>query len=159
MITTTILFFTLQLINVILQTIKSIITITGTKQQASICNAITYGFYTIIVQQMATLPLPMTVTVTIITNYIGVYISKFIMDKTRKINLWKISVTAHNPNKLIERFKPFGIQYKVNPIQYKNKTYYDVTLYSYKKEDSKIIKDILSTFNYKYNVTEITKNL
>ena len=42
-------FVVLNVINVIIQTVKSIITINGTKWSASIVNAVAYGLYTIVV--------------------------------------------------------------------------------------------------------------
>ena len=42
-------FIALNVINVIIQTVKSIVTINGSKWSASIINAVAYGIYTIVV--------------------------------------------------------------------------------------------------------------
>ena len=43
------LFIILSIVNVIMQTFKSIVTIHGGRMSASLMNAIAYGFYTIVV--------------------------------------------------------------------------------------------------------------
>ena len=63
-----------QFINVALNTAKTIIMHKEEKISSSIINAITYGFYAIIVVMTASaLPLWVTIVITIITNLIGVY--------------------------------------------------------------------------------------
>ena len=89
-----IIFTVCSLVNVILSTMKTILTVRSTKVVASVINAVTYGFYAIVVKQLASLDLIVTVIVTIATNLIGVYISMWIMDKMKKDCLWKISVTT-----------------------------------------------------------------
>ena len=70
-----IIFTVCSLVNVILSTMKTILTVRSTKVVASIINAVTYGFYAIVVKQLASLDLTVTVIVTIVTNLIGVYFS------------------------------------------------------------------------------------
>ena len=70
----TIIFFLCSLINVMLSTLKTILTVKASKGIATLINAITYGFYAIVVKQLASLDLITTVSVTIITNIIGVYV-------------------------------------------------------------------------------------
>ena len=85
----TIIFFICSLINVMLSTLKTILTVKASKGVATIINAITYGFYAIVVKQLASLDLITTVTVTIITNIIGVYVSMWLLERTKKDCLWK----------------------------------------------------------------------
>ena len=47
----TIIFFICSLINVMLSTLKTILTVKASKGVATIINAITYGFYAIVVKQ------------------------------------------------------------------------------------------------------------
>ena len=75
------IFFVCSFINVMLSTMKSILTVRSTKNVAAIINAVTYGFYAIVVKQLADLDIPITVVVTILTNLIGVYLSMWILDK------------------------------------------------------------------------------
>ena len=153
-----IIFTVCSLVNVILSTMKTILTVRSTKVVASIINAVTYGFYAIVVKQLASLDLTVTVIVTIATNLIGVYLSMWLMDKMKKDCLWKISVTTRDKN-LAKKIENFDIEYTMSPIQYKNETYYSIEIFSKNQKDSTIIKNILNEYKVKYNVTEITKTL
>ena len=153
-----IIFTVCSLVNVILSTMKTILTVRSTKIVASIVNAVTYGFYAIVVKQLASLDLTVTVIVTIATNLIGVYLSMWLMDKMKKDCLWKISVTTRDKN-LAKKIENFDIEYTMSPIQYKNETYYSIEIFSKNQKDSTIMKNILNEYKVKYNVTEITKTL
>ena len=152
----TIIFFICSLINVMLSTLKTILTVKASKGVATIINAITYGFYAIVVKQLASLDLITTVTVTIITNIIGVYVSMWLLERTKKDCLWKISVTTKD-NTLVEKLEKFSISYVMNPVQYKNQTYYHIDVFSENQKDSSIIENILKEYKVKYNLTEINK--
>ena len=153
-----IIFTVCSLVNVILSTMKTILTVRSTKVVASIINAVTYGFYAIVVKQLASLDLTVTVIVTIATNLIGVYLSMWIMDKMKKDCLWKISVTTKDKS-IVKKIENFDIEYTMSPIQYKSETYYSIEVFSKSQKDSTIIKNILNEYKVKYNVTEITKFL
>ena len=153
-----IIFTVCSLVNVILSTMKTILTVRSTKVVASIINAITYGFYAIVVKQLASLDLTVTVIVTIATNLIGVYLSMWLMDKMKKDCLWKISVTTKDKS-IVKKIENFDIEYTLSPIQYKKETYYSIEIFSKNQKDSTIIKNILNEYKVKYNVTEITKTL
>ena len=148
--------FICSLINVMLSTLKTILTVKASKGVATIINAITYGFYAIVVKQLASLDLITTVTVTIITNIIGVYVSMWLLEKTKKDCLWKISVTTKD-NTLVEKLEKFSISYVMNPVQYKKQTYYNIDVFSENQKDSSIIENILKEYKVKYNITEINK--
>jgi hypothetical protein len=152
----TIIFFICSLINVMLSTLKTILTVKASKGVATIINAITYGFYAIVVKQLANLDLITTVTVTIITNIIGVYVSMWLLERTKKDCLWKISVTTKD-NTLVEKLEKFSISYVMNPVQYKKQTYYNIDVFSENQKDSSIIENILKEYKVKYNITEINK--
>ena len=137
----TIIFFICSLINVMLSTLKTILTVKASKGVATIINAITYGFYAIVVKQLASLDLITTVTVTIVTNIIGVYVSMWLLEKTKKDCLWKISVTTKD-NTLVEKLEKFSISYVMNPVQYKKQTYYNIDVFSENQKDSSIIENI-----------------
>ena len=153
-----IIFTVCSLVNVILSTMKTLLTVRSTKVVASIINAVTYGFYAIVVKQLASLDLTVTVIVTIATNLIGVYLSMWLMDKMKKDCLWKISVTTKDKS-IVKKIENFDIEYTLSPIQYKKETYYSIEIFSKNQKDSTIIKNILNEYKVKYNVTEITKTL
>ena len=89
------IFVILSFINVVLQTIKSLLTINGTKFVSAVANAIAYGLYTVVViYTVCELPLWIKVIVTSITNFFGVYVSKWLVDKFSKDRLWKFEMTV-----------------------------------------------------------------
>ena len=92
-----ILFAICTAVNVILSTIKSIATVNGGKWVASLMNAITYGFYTVvIILTNAEMPLWEKMAITAGCNFFGVFIVKLIEEKARKDKLWKIEMALKN---------------------------------------------------------------
>ena len=110
-----IIFTVCSLVNVILSTMKTILTVRSTKVVASVINAVTYGFYAIVVKQLASLDLTVTVIVTIATNLIGVYLSMWLMDKMKKDCLWKISVTTKDKS-IVKKIENFDIEYTLSVL-------------------------------------------
>ena len=102
-------FTALNVINVIIQTVKSIATVKCSKVAASVVNAIAYGLYTIVVvYTMADLPLIMKAGIVALCNLIGVFIVKLVEEKARKDKMWKIemaipkTVNVHDIKRRIE---------------------------------------------------------
>ena len=78
-----------QLINVILNTFKTIITARGSMIPAAVINALTFGFYTIVVALTADISnLWVNMAITIFANFIGVCFSIWLLNKLRKDKLW-----------------------------------------------------------------------
>lgn len=93
------LFSAVTLINVVGQTVKSIVTIKCGKWAASIVNALAYGVYTIaIVYTVCDLNLWLKVAIVAAANFLGVLIVKIIEEKARKDKLWKIEATVRECN-------------------------------------------------------------
>ena len=157
-----ILFIILNIINVIAQTVKSIVTIKCEKTIASIVNAVAYGFYTVIVVYIADEGLPLLIKAIVIgaVNLVGVYIVKLFEEKMRKDKLWKVEATitnqgisAENDDCLIE-LKNANI-----PMNYIDiNKYILVNCYCATQVESKVVKEILNKYNAKYFVSE-TKTL
>lgn len=157
-----IIFFILTLINVMLSTVKSIITVKGTKIQATVINAIAYGFNAIIIKQIAELNLFTTVSMTILANLIGVYFSICLLDKFKKDKLWTISVTAKNidiGNSIIEELNNYNISFRVYTILKKTNNTIGLDIFSENQNDSKVIKEILNKYSVKYHIKESNLNL
>ena len=89
------LFIILNVINVIIQTVKSIATIKCGKYMAAFVNAVAYGLYTVVViYTVCDLPLWIKVLVVAAANLVGVFVVKLIEEKSRKDKLWKIEFTV-----------------------------------------------------------------
>lgn len=90
------LFVGLNVVNVIIQTVKSLATVKCGKTIAALVNALAYGLYTFVVIYMTIDGLNIWVKAGIIAlcNLIGVWVVKFIEEKSRKDKLWKVELAC-----------------------------------------------------------------
>lgn len=148
------IFIALNIINVILQTVKSIMTIRCGKAVAAIANAVAYALYTVVLVYMScdlsTLAKALVVGG---CNLIGVYIVKSIEEKTNKEKIWKIEFTIplNKADEIINDIQFENFSYNEYEIDEK---YSGVNIYAYTKEDSAKAKKIIDKYNIKYFVTE-----
>ena len=154
-----ILFIVLTILNVIIGAAKSIVTIKGTKLAAATLNAVAYAINTLAVFYTAdeSLSLLPKIIIVAITNFIGVYIVKFVEEKKTKDRLWKIECTvATHLAEIIETAlvgnriphkKQEGIDFGIGPCTTFN-------IYAKTKEQSKKVKELLKDHKVKYFVTE-----
>ena len=149
-----IVFIILNVINVILQTIKSIATVVCGKWVASIVNAITFGFYTIVVVFMTAdgLGLIWKALIIGVANLIGVYAVKYFEEKNRKDRLWKVESTV--------RFTQITIldrelkEAKI-PHNYITAGEWGIfNCYCKTQKESLAVKEILAKYHAKYFVSE-----
>lgn len=93
-----ILFTICTAVNVLLSTVKSIITVKGGKAMAAIINAITYGFYTyiIILTNGDGLSSFTKMAITAVCNLVCVYIVKLVEEKYTPVKMWKIEMAIKN---------------------------------------------------------------
>ena len=159
---TIIIFFIITLINVILSTIKSILTVKASRGIASLINAISYGFYAMVVKQMATVSLEIVIISTVICNLIGVNFSMWLLDKFKKDVLWKITVIPQT--KFFENIRAElvlnNLGFNEYPIitKYGNQMAFDI--FSNNQNESKNVKEILNrNGKMKYHILEISQNL
>lgn len=155
-----ILFIVCTAVNVILSTIKSIATIKGGKFMAALMNALTYGFYSwvIILTTTDNLSTVSKMFITAACNFVGVYLVKFIEEKTRKEKLWKIEATvpAEETRSITNESKDQKLVFNYTPIG----KYTIFNFYSYSRSDSEDVAKLLQRHNAKYFVSEAkTMNL
>ena len=150
-------FTILNILNVIIQTVKSLATVKCGKTVAAIVNAIAYGLYTVVVvYTVCDLPLWLKVVVVGSCNLVGVFAVKLGEEKMRRDRLWKVELTVRNykavdfENDLIK----FNIPYNV--IKLDRWTLFNI--YCATQKDSAFVRDIADRYKAKYFVTE-TKNL
>ena len=94
-----ILFIVMSIVNVIIQTVKSIATIKCGKTAAAIVNAVAYGLYTYVIVLTANDNIDLLAKCFIVAgcNFVGVYVVKLIEEKARKDKLWKVEATILAP--------------------------------------------------------------
>ena len=134
-------FIILNILNVIIQTVKSIATVKCGKTAAAIINAVAYGLYTVVtVYMMCELELWLKALIVALANLVGVYVVKLLEEKARKDKLWRVEATIPRDNYVdIEKWYLFNF-------------------YCPTKKDSANVKNLLKSYNAKYFVSE-TKNL
>jgi hypothetical protein len=148
------LFIVLNVVNVIIQTVKSIATIKCGKTMAAIVNAIAYGLYTVVVvYTVCELPLWLKVVVVGGANLVGVYLVKLFEEKGRKDKLWKVEATVYEPytESLHNDLKNAELPH--NYIEEIGK-YTIFNVYCETQEDSRKAKEILDYHKAKYFVSE-----
>ena len=146
-------FIVWNIINVIIQTVKSIATIKCGKTVASIVNAVAYGLYTyIVVLTMCELPLMWKCLIVALANFVGVWVVKYFEEKARKDKMWKVEMTVNNAvaNKMHHELNHFGIShYWVNAGKH---TVFNV--FCPTQKESAFVKALANKNNAKYFVSE-----
>ena len=143
-------FIILNIANVIIQTIKSIVTVKGGKGVAAIVNAITFALYTVVtVYMMCDLPLLWKAGIVGLCNLVGVWVVKFLEEKARKDRLWKIEATF-DKDYLDTIHNNVGISHSY--IDIGDKVIFN--FYAENQRQSLIVKDIIQKYNGKYFVSE-----
>ena len=149
-----ILFIVMNIVNVIIQTIKSIATIKCGRWGAAIINAVAYGLYTyIVVLTMCDLPLLWKCLIVAAANFIGVYAVKWFEEKARKDKLWKVEATVpfYETEALHRELKDHCVDHNfVENVG--NWTIFNI--YCANQEESSKAKKILSLHDAKYFVSE-----
>lgn len=145
-----ILFIILNIVNVIVQTVKSLATVKGGKVVASAVNALAYGLYTIVtVYMLCDLPLFWKAGIVALCNLVGVFVVKWIEEKLRKDKLWKIEATF-DKDYLDTIHKNVAIPHSYIDIG----SHVIFNFYAENQRQSAIVKDIVNKYHGKYFVSE-----
>jgi uncharacterized protein YebE (UPF0316 family) len=144
----------MNIINVVIQTIKSIATIKCGKWGAAIVNAIAYGLYTyIVVLTMCDIDLLTKCLIVAGANFVGVYVVKFFEEKARKDKLWKVEATVHQCYRDDLHYSLKNVDLPHNFID--NVGLYTVfNIYCATQEESIMAKNLLDRYKAKYFVSE-----
>lgn len=143
-------FIILNIVNVIIQTVKSIATIKCGKFSAAAVNAVAYGLYTIVVvYTVCDLPLWLKVVVVALCNLIGVFVVKLIEEKSRKDKLWKIEATF-DKEYLEEIHRLVGISHSYIDIG----DHVIFNFYSENQRQSELVADVVKKYHGKYFASE-----
>ena len=149
------LFVVLTIINVILNTARTIITVKGGLFWSSFISAIAFGFYVlVIVYTVCELPLWIKATVTALANFFGTYFVKWLEMKVRRDKLWMVDVVLTGSQIYAAKsyLDPWKIQYIEIPISNSDSSQFHI--YSKTQDESRHIRDLLKTYNAKYVVVE-----
>ena len=148
------LFVVLNVVNVVIQTIKSIATIKCGKVAAALINAVAYGLYTIVViYTVCDLNIWLKAGVVAVANLVGVYFVKLFEEKARKDKLWKVEATIPHTNT-----DQLHYELKVRNIPHnfiEDVGQYTVfNIYCETQKESAVAKVVLDQYHAKYFVSE-----
>ena len=145
-------FIIFNIINVIIQTIKSIATVKCGKTVAALVNAVAYGLYTyIVVLTVCDLPMWLKMLVVGGANLVGVFIVKLVEEKSRKDRLWKVEATipARYTSYVHGDLADIPHNYIENVGNYTIFNFFCAT-----QAESTKVKDIINQYEAKYFVSE-----
>ena len=148
-----IIFIVLNIVNVVIQTVKSLATVKCGKLIAALVNAVAYGLYTVVVVYMVCdLPLWLKVVIIGACNLVGVFCVKWAEEKARKDKLWKVEATVnkidfHTNKELLDLLK---VPHNYIDIG----KYVILNFYCATGKQSAIVKNLLDEMNAKYFVAE-----
>lgn len=147
-----IIFILANILNVVIQTIKSIATIKCGKFLASLINAIAYGLYTyIIILTYCELPLWSKCLIVGLCNLVGVYVVKAIEEKMRKEKMWKVECTIPTEYTSAVDFDLKSIPHSYIMISTKHTLF---NFYCATQSETQKVMDITKQYNAKYFVSE-----
>ena len=148
------LFIVLNVVNVILQTFKTLCTVNGGKYTASLINALAYGFYTIIViYMMCDLPILTKAFVIGMCNLVGVFIVKYIEERRLQDKLWKIEFTVKNCcfHEILDYLDTNKVPYNYTKMPQDYIAFY---AFCNTKTESEKVKKLIDKYGAKYFVSE-----
>ena len=148
-------FVVLNIVNVIIQTIKSIATIKCGAWSAAIINAVAYGLYTVVVVYMNADGLGLFWKAVIIglANLLGVYVVKVIEARNRKDKLWKVEATVYRGWTTMVHQALVAAEIPHNYLENVGK-YTLFNVYCETQADSVRAKEVLDKYEAKYFVSE-----
>ena len=148
-----ILFIVMSIVNVIIQTVKSIATIKCGKLAAAVINAVAYGRYTYVIVLTANDSIDLLAKCFIVAgcNFVGVYVVKFFEEKARKDKLWKVEATIPAKYQSAVHFdlKDIPHNYIEGVGNYTLFNFYCAT-----QAESAKVRDIINQYEAKYFVSE-----
>ena len=148
-----IIFIVLTILNVVIQTIKSIATIKCGKWVAALVNAVAYGLYTYVIffTSCEGIDLHAKALITAFANLVGVYVVKLIEEKARKDKLWKVEATVPAKYQGAVHFdlKDIPHNYIEGVGNYTLFNFYCAT-----QAESAKVRDIINQYEAKYFVSE-----
>lgn len=147
-------FVGLSIVNVVFSTIRSIVTINGSKAVASLISGGYFAFYNVMmIYTVADFPMWQKCVITFVCNVVGVWLVKWGEEKARKDKLWKIEATVLGE-------LTSNLRQDLNNASLSNKyipnigRYTEFNIYCETQAESAKAKEILAKYNAKYFVSE-----
>ena len=154
------LFTILTVVNVIIQTVKSLCTVRCSTLVSASVNAVAYGLYTFVIffTTAGGMSLWLKAVITAVANFFGVYIANYLFSKLfAKEVRWKVEISI--PKEEAEQFKR---DLSANNLDYYNcgsfEDWVALAVFCPDKKSSECLKELLPD-TVKYNIVESVKRL
>ena len=148
------IFTILSLLNVIFSTVRSLITVKGDKGLAALISGAYFAFYNVmLIYTVMDFSIAVKCAITFICNVVGVYIVKWVEEKSRADRLWKIEATVENTQQVIAREMLGKAAIPYNYIEGVGK-YVIFNAFCATKSQSEQAREILEFCGAKYFVSE-----
>lgn len=147
-------FVGLSVVNVVFSTIRSIVTINGSKAVASLISGGYFAFYNVMmIYTVADFPMWQKCVITFVCNVVGVFLVKWGEEKARKDKLWEVRGTLTTPINCVAVCRDLD---EANiPYNYIDVNKYIIfNCYCATQADSVKVKKILNDWEMKYFVSE-----
>ena len=147
-------FVALSIVNVVFSTIRSIVTISGSKGVASLISGAYFAFYNVMmIYTVADFPMWQKCVITFVCNIVGVWFVKWGEEKARKDKLWEVRGTLTTPINCVAVCRDLD---EANiPYNYIDVNKYIIfNCYCATQADSVKFKKILNDWEMKYFVAE-----
>lgn len=149
------IFVGLTIVNVILNTARTIITVKGEMFMSALISALAFGIYTLVViYTVCELPMWLKVMIVALTNFVGVYIVKYAEMWFRKDRVWVVDVVLSGRDIMAAKSYLNAHNIRFTELKISDLTSSQFHIYSNTQEESRAIKELLSLFNAKYVVME-----
>jgi uncharacterized protein YebE (UPF0316 family) len=163
-ITQILIFAGVSFLNVVFQTVRVIITTSGTKKAAALSSAFAFGLYFAIISMVADAPMEIGVAVAVVTNLVGVYLGMWILEKVRKpVQITrKISVTLRNVDDaepVMEALNAQNIPFQRYTIHRRGGDSTGLDIFADNSNEAEIIKSIITQYDMKYHVTIVNHTI
>lgn len=152
---TILIFAAMQVLNVILSTIKSLVMIKGNRWGSIIANTLYYAFYSLVIKQISGIDnVWLILIITALANFFGTWLGYALLDKIKKDSLWIIEVVIKK--EFIKDCKhdlnEAGLEYLGLQSTWAERE--SIKIYCYTKNDTSKAKPIIKKYNGKYNIQE-----
>ena len=140
------IYLALQIVNVILATIKSIVTVRGTKLAAAIMNALSYSVnIVVVIYSVADFNLLAKIAITAGTNFAGTYLGIYLLERLRKDKIWQISGTVNTAKAYISMKDALKSHPEIDycSLTLDDNKGYIFYIYTKNKDQSRIVRNIL----------------
>lgn len=150
--------FVLKMIDTIINSGKTIFLIRGQKFLSASSQAISNIFYVILMSKLMKSTDPASIAVTSLAMFLGQYLSQSMAERFNKDKIFKISATAKTVELgevVIDKLRESDLNFRVLEAQGRNHKALAIDIFCPTKEETKVAKEILHTYNIKHYVAEL----